>query len=142
MARLWQTAILADWEEMFKYLPIESMIKKNQQEYYKAIYNCNNVGNSTGFIEFMLKMINDTIDEMMNSREMKDQSQLLLSENELKIIKCVKKNVIIGAKNIIEETKIPDRTVRRILKNLVDNNTIIIVGENEKDPNKKYKMAE
>ena len=141
-ARLWQTAILADWEEMFKYLPIESMIKKNQQDYYKAIYNCNNAGNSTEFIEFMLKMINDTIDEMMNSKEMKDQSQLLLSENELKIIECIKKNVLIRAKDIIEETKIPDRTVRRILKKLVDGNNITIVGKSEKDPNKKYKMTE
>ena len=142
MSRLWQTAILADWEEMFKYLPIESMIKKNQQDYYKAIYNCNNAGNSTEFIEFMLKMINDTIDEMMNSKEMKDQSQLLLSENELKIIECIKKNVLIGAKDIIEETKIPDRTVRRILKKLLDNKTIETVGTSEKSPNKKFKIKE
>ena len=85
MARLWQTALLANWEEFFKYMPIESMIKKNQNEYYKAIYNCNNAGNSTEFIEFMLKMINDTIDEMMNSKEMQDKSQLLLTENELKV---------------------------------------------------------
>ncbi len=142
MSRLWQTAILADWEEMFKYLPIESMIKKNQQDYYKAIYNCNNAGNSTEFIEFMLKMINDTIDEMMNSKEMKDQSQLLLSENELKVIECIKKNVLIGAKDIIEETKIPDRTIRRILKKLLENNTIETVGTNEKSPNKKFKIKE
>ena len=87
-------------------------------------------------------MINDTIDEMMNSKEMKDQSQLLLSENELKIIECIKKNVLIRAKDIIEETKIPDRTVRRILKKLVDGNNITIVGKSEKDPNKKYKMTE
>lgn len=142
MARLWQTAILADWKDFFKYMPIESMIKKNQNEYYKVIYNCNNVGNSTEFIEFMLKMINDTIDEMMNSKEMKDKSQLLFSENEIKIIECIKKNVLIGAKEIIKETSITDRTVRRILKKLVDNSIIQIVGNGEKDPNKKYKMAE
>ena len=39
------------------------MIKKNQEEYYKVIDNCNKARNSTEFIEFMLKMINDTIDE-------------------------------------------------------------------------------
>ena len=71
-ARLWRTAILSHWEKVFKFLPIESMIKKNQEEYYTAIQNCNNTGNSTEFIEFMLKMINDTIDEMNNSKEMKD----------------------------------------------------------------------
>ena len=118
------------------------MIKKNQEEYYKAIQNCNNAGNSTEFIEFMLKIISDTIDELMNSKEMKDKSQLLLSENESKVIKCIKRNALIGAKEIIEETNIADRTVRRILKKLLDNNTIETVGNGEKDPNNKYRITE
>ena len=141
MARLWQTAILADWEEFFKYMPIESMIKKNQNEYYKAIYDCNNAGNSNEFIEFMLKMINDTIDEMMNSKEIQEKSQLLLSKNEIKVIECIKKNVLISAREIIEETSIADRTVRRILKKLTDTNTIEAIG-NDKSPNKKFKLKE
>lgn len=141
-ARIWQTAILANWEKAFTYLPIESMIKKNQNEYYRVIDSCNNAGNSTEFIEFMLKMINDTIDEVINSKEIKDKSQLLLSENEIKIIECIKRNVLIGAKEIIEETAIADRTARRILKKLVDNNTIETVGNGEKDPNRKYRIVE
>ena len=40
-ARLWQTAILAHWKELFKYLPIESIIRENQEEYYKVIDECN-----------------------------------------------------------------------------------------------------
>ena len=45
-------------------------------------------------------------------------------------------------KDIIEETKIPDRTVRRILKKLLDNTTIETVGTSEKSPNKKFKIKE
>ncbi len=141
-ARLWQTAILSNWEKVFTYLPIESMIKKNQEEYYTAIQNCNHAGNSTEFIEFMLKMINDTIDEMNHSKEMKEKFMLLLSENEQKVLECIKKNVIIGAKDIIEQTQIADRTVRRILKKCMDNKIIESVGNTEKTPNKKYKLAE
>ena len=141
-ARIWQTAILSHWEKAFTYLPIESMIRKNQEEYYKAIQNCNNAGESTEFIEFMLKIIDDTIDELMNSKEMRDKAQLLLSDNEMKIIECIKRNVLIGAKEIIKETNIADRTVRRILKKLLDNNTIETIGKGEKDPNKKYKIIE
>ena len=140
-ARLWQTAILSDWEKAFTYLPIESMIKQNQEEYYKVIDNCNNAGNSTEFIEFMLKMINDTIDEVVNSKEMKGKSELLLSENEIKIIECIKRNVLIGAKDIIEETNIADRTARRILSKLAETGKIEIVGNNM-SPNKKYKIKE
>ena len=79
---------------------------------------------------------------MMNSKEMKEKSQLLLSENEIKIIECIKRNVLIGAKEIIEETAIADRTARRILKKLVDNNTIETVGNGEKDPNRKHRIVE
>ena len=46
------------------------------------------------------------------------------------------------AKEIIEQTKIADRTVRRILKRFVDNKTIESVGNTENTPNKKYKLAE
>ena len=63
-ARLWQTAILSHWEKAFTYLPIESMIRKNQEEYYTAIQNCNNAGDSTEFIEFMLKIIDEAVDGM------------------------------------------------------------------------------
>ena len=141
-ARLWQTAILSHWEKAFKFLPIESMIKKNQEEYYIAIQNCNNAGNSTEFIEFMLKMINDTIDEMNNSNEMKDKSMLLLSENEQKVLECIKKNVIIGAKDIIKQTELSDSTVRRILRKFLQDKKIETTDNNEKSPNKKYKLTE
>ena len=141
-ARLWQTAILSQWEKAFELLPIESMIKKNQEEYYTAIQNCNNPGNSTEFIEFMLKMINDTINEMNNSKEMKDKSMLLLSENEQKVLECIKKNVIIGAKDIIEQTKISDSTVRRILRKFLQDKKIETTDNQYKSPNKKYKLTE
>lgn len=141
-ARLWQTAILSHWEKAFTYLPIESMIKKNQEEYYTAIQNCNNVGKSNEFIEFMLKIISETIDEMMNSKEMKDKSYLLLSESESKVLECIKRNVIIGAKDIIEQTKLSDSTVRRILRKFLENEKIETTNDNEKSPNKKYKMTE
>lgn len=141
-ARLWQTAILSHWEKAFTYLPIESMIKKNQEEYYTAIQNCNNVGKSNEFIEFMLKIISETIDEMMNSKEIKDKSYLLLSESESKVLECIKRNVIIGAKDIIEQTKLSDSTVRRILRKFLINEKIETTNDNEKSPNKKYKMTE
>lgn len=141
-ARLWQTVILANWEKAFTYLPIESMIKKNQNEYYKVIDDCNKAGNSTKFIEFMLKMINDTIDEVINSKEMKDKSELLLSDNENKVIECIKRNVLISAKEIIEKTKLSDSTVRRILRKFLQSNKIEVTEDNEKSPNRKYKMTE
>ena len=66
-ARLWQNVILSNWEEIFEYVPIESQIKKYQEEYYSSIANCDHNGDSTEFIEFMLKMIDETLEDLMES---------------------------------------------------------------------------
>ena len=90
-ARLWQTAILAHWKDLFKYIPIESIIRKHQEEYYTAIQNCNNVGNSNEFIEFMLKIIDEAVDGMILSQQETAQETTQETTQE-KIINLMKKN--------------------------------------------------
>lgn len=65
-ARLWQNVILSNWEPLFEYVPIESEIKKYQEDYYKAIQNCNSKGESSEFIEFILKMIDEVLDSLID----------------------------------------------------------------------------
>jgi Fic family protein len=60
-ARLWQNVILSNWEKIFEYVPIESEIKKYQDEYYNVIRECNLIGESTKFVEFMLHMIDEVL---------------------------------------------------------------------------------
>lgn len=57
MARLWQTILLTYWNPMWEFIPIETEIKQYQQEYYQAIHESNQQGNSNAFILFILKMI-------------------------------------------------------------------------------------
>ena len=64
MARLWHTALLSKWKPVFAYIPIESQIAKFQDDYYKAIADCHKAGNSDAFIEFMLKQIEDILEEI------------------------------------------------------------------------------
>ena len=64
MARLWHTAILAKWNPVFEYIPIESQIEKFQSEYYDAIVKCHVDGASTHFIEFMLSQIDKVLDDI------------------------------------------------------------------------------
>jgi Fic family protein len=65
MGRLFQTCLLAKEEEIFYYLPIESIIKKKQQAYYDAISRSNLEGASNVFIEFMLDAIIETMNETL-----------------------------------------------------------------------------
>ena len=66
MGRLWQTLILYQEYEVFEYLPFESLISRTQNEYYKVLSECDKLGNSTLFIEYMLSVINDSIAELLN----------------------------------------------------------------------------
>ena len=67
MVRLWQNSILYKWKDIFEYLPIESKIHKYQDEYYSSIAECHKNANSNVFIEFMLKMIDETLDEAIST---------------------------------------------------------------------------
>ena len=61
LGRLWQTLILTRWNPLFADIPVESMIYTHQSEYYDAIAKSSKDGQSTVFIEFMLKTIFEKI---------------------------------------------------------------------------------
>lgn len=65
MARLWHTVLLYRWRSVFEYIPLESQIERFQNEYYDAIAVCHTKDNSDIFIEFMLDMINQMLDEVV-----------------------------------------------------------------------------
>lgn len=65
MVRLWQNVILYNWEKIFEYVPLESVIMKYQDEYYNVIRECNINGDSTKFVEFMLRMIDEVLGELI-----------------------------------------------------------------------------
>ena len=62
MGRLWQTLMLAGWKPLFADMPLESVIKTRQQEYYQALGTSDSAANSTAFISFMLKAILQTLE--------------------------------------------------------------------------------
>ena len=65
MARLWHTILLSRWNKEFEYIPLESQIERFQGDYYGAISQCHINGNSDVFIEFMLKMIDQILDDVI-----------------------------------------------------------------------------
>ncbi len=68
MGRLWQTLIIMQQYPVFEYLPVELLIKENQQAYYNALGNSDKLGHSTPFIEFMLGIILQSLEQHLNSQ--------------------------------------------------------------------------
>lgn len=62
MGRFWQTMLLSRWKGIFAWLPVETIVKDHQQEYYDFIAKSDAAGNSTVFVEFMLKCLMDAME--------------------------------------------------------------------------------
>lgn len=59
--RLWHTLLLSHWRPVLAWLPVESVIRERQQEYYKALATSNAEGTSERFVAFMLHVIRDAL---------------------------------------------------------------------------------
>jgi Fic family protein len=105
-SRLWQNVILSNWEEIFEYVPIESQIKKYQNDYYKTINNCNKSGNSTEFIEFMLKMIDETLLELLNATSIQSNH---ISSYINKLLEVMDPGVAMTTKELMEKLGMKSR---------------------------------
>lgn len=64
MGRMWHSLLLGTWKELFFWLPVEELIKERQQEYYQALRIADTQAESTIFIEFILQVIQDTLQEI------------------------------------------------------------------------------
>ena len=78
MGRLWQTLILMAEYPVFEFLPFETLISKTQDEYYKSLALSDNSGKSTYFIEYMLGVIEKSLESLLNynNRVLKDVDRL------------------------------------------------------------------
>jgi Fic family protein len=78
MGRLWQTLILMAEYPVFEYLPFETLISKTQDEYYKSLALSDKYGTSTVFLEYMLGVIEKSLENLLNynNRVLKDVDRL------------------------------------------------------------------
>ncbi len=114
-ARLWHNILLSNWKEIFQYFPIESQLKKYQDKYYQAIADCNLQGSSTIFIEFMLKMIDEVLDQALNMSEMPITEKII---NINKLLDVMEYNKPMTANEIMNKLGIKSKeTLRTVYLN-------------------------
>lgn len=69
MGRMWQTLLLYQWKPLFGWLPIETLIRERQEEYYNVLGDCDHSADSGKFIEFLLKAVYDTLTEIASTEQ-------------------------------------------------------------------------
>ena len=124
MGRLWQSLILSRWNPLFEWLPIESVIHTHQQSYYDALAISNQANDATIFVEFMLEVILETLEEVKVSERIEEEKAEYvvlpaLKPKEREVFEQVKayleKYGNIGNQQAQELTGLSAATVRRYL---------------------------
>ncbi|MFN4199621.1 MAG: Fic family protein [Flavobacterium sp.] len=125
MGRLWQTLILIQQYPVFEFLPIESIIKQKQSDYYNKLSESDKKGNSTPFIEFMLEIISESLDELLQSQSVthNTEDRIRLFASKIGMNRFSRKDYMQHFKNISAPT------ASRDLKWAVEQNHLIRFGE-------------
>ena len=89
LGRLWQTLILSRWRPVFALLPVESIIRDRQQDYYAALGRADHAADATAFIEFMLAAILRAIEESSLTSDQESDHQ---SDQVMRLIRALRKS--------------------------------------------------
>lgn len=70
--RLWHSLILQQWRPILAWLPVESMVREHQEEYYQTLNGGQRQGDGTDFTAFMLRMLRGTLEEIRQDQQLHD----------------------------------------------------------------------
>ena len=128
IGRLWHTLLLSKWNPLFAWLPIDSIIHDHQVEYYAAINQSNAQGEGTAFIEFMLGIIKEALQEAIDEQPAEKPS--MQSKEELrweKIADFLRTNSTIQNSDVQNFLDVSSATASRILNALTKEGKLIKV---------------
>lgn len=108
IGRLWQTLILSHWNPLFAFLPVESVIRERQAQYYKVLGACDQAGNSTAFVEFLLGALLTALHQTSETDQVSDQ----VSDQVAKLLRTLK-NGPLSALQCMAQLKLSHRPTFR-----------------------------
>lgn len=119
LGRLWQSAILKDWKKVFAWIPVESLIKKNQAKYYRVLRACDATADSTAFVEFLLLLILKAAEEIVqNEKRVTVKVTVKVTVNQKKILEVVKKNPHVTLDELSKKIGISRKSIAANVKKL------------------------
>ena len=120
MGRLWQSLILYEWKSIFSAIPIESVIKESQEEYYDALEASGSAGESTIFVEFMLKAILQACEnELKNTKDVPiNVPKNVPIKRQEKILDLIKNKSDITIEQLAKLCDVSDKTIKRDINKL------------------------
>ncbi|WP_165006500.1 Fic family protein [Neisseria yangbaofengii] len=136
MGRLWQSVMLAKFNPLFAWLPVETMVHENQDGYYRALGSADKANDSTAFVMFMLEMISQTLDKYSTAHvQMSDKVSDKMSDTQSPLFAQVHRHLLQYGQIDNAQAQVllgkSAATVRRYLSNWTAQGLLEAVGENK-----------
>ena len=137
MGRYWQTMLLSRWKGIFAWIPVETIVKEHQQEYYDVIAKCDAAGNSTAFIEFMLQCLLDAMNSVEEEPEEDIQkvadkvADKVANKSAQKVLMLLYENGHLTRDELSERTGLSLGGIKKIINSLREGGFIERVGANK-----------
>ena len=119
---MWQTLLLMQWKPIFAWIPVETIVKEHQKEYYAAIAKSDSEANSTAFITFMLQCLKQALQEMEESNQKSSQ------KSDQKILSAMRRNPSVTIRELQDETGLSESGVKKVIRQLRNDGQICRVG--------------
>ena len=132
--RLWHSLILQQWRPILAWLPVESMVREHQEEYYQTLNGGQRQGDGTDFTAFMLRMLRDTLDEIRQEQRLHDVLNGVdyvvdqREQNRRSLLTIVKQRPKSSAREIALLMNMSPRQIQRVMADLQADGKLIRHG--------------
>ncbi len=128
MGRLWQTLILGRWQPLLAYLPVETVIRSQQQAYYAALAASDKASDASPFVDFMLAALHAAMREAVLAAGPDSVSGIMSGKVSGKILAAVGRQPGIAVPQLAELIGVSTRTIERHLRKLQEQGQLRRVG--------------
>jgi len=135
IGRLWQTLILANWNPLFAWMPVETLVHNNQANYYRALQDSNEGKDCRPFIDFMIVAISNSLYKYIDiatetAADVGANVGANVGVNE-QIVAFLKREPRLSAKELASLLNKTTRTVERHIKELREQGRLRRVGSDK-----------
>ncbi len=139
MGRYWQTLLLSRWKGIFAWLPVETIVKEHQRDYYNVIAKCDALGDSSQFVEFMLKCLFEAMDnyeaheepDELHDKVADKVADKVTNKSAQKVLLLLYENGHLTRDELSERTGLSLGGIKKIINSLREGGLIVRVGSNK-----------
>ena len=133
IGRLWQTLILHNWKPIFSNIPIESIVRDTQKQYYEALEKFGNLGDVAPFVEYMLEAVLTVCKEVLSQAPQAQNVTKTVPKNVPlkrldKILELIKDNKNITIEQLADLCSVSTKTIKRDITKLKEQGKLKRIG--------------